>query len=120
MNILIADESRLNRLQLKSYIHQIWPIAVVYEESNLDAVIADVFDQNYDLLIIDIAVPGNENIKDFITQAVKYTKVIVFSETNNDEVKIKWINDIGVDAFLWKSASKENILSILMFVLSEV
>lgn len=120
MNILIADELKVYRLALKSYIHKLWPDAIVYEESSFDAVIKGVFDVAYDLLILDINVPGNSQLEDFVKQAIKYTKVIIFSEYDQgDSLRVKKLIDIGADAFFVKSASQEEVTSTLLFVLSE-
>ena len=120
MNILIADDLKIYRLALKSYIHKLWPDAVVYEESNLDSVVKDVFDIAYDLLILDINVPGNDQLEDFVKQAVKYTKVIIFSELEHDHPRVQNLIDIGADAFLSKAATQHEVSTTLLFVLSEV
>ncbi|RZL51274.1 MAG: response regulator transcription factor [Pedobacter sp.] len=119
MNILIADDIKIYRLAVKSYIHKLWPDAVVYEASNMDAVVEDVFDVEYDLLILDINMPGSDQLEDFVSQAVKYTKVIIFSEYNHDNPRAKKLIDLGADAFLSKSALEEEVISTLLFVFSE-
>ena len=116
MNILIADNNKANRLAIKSYIHKLWSEAVVYEENNLDAVVKDVFDVSYELLIIDINIPGNDQIEGFIKQATKYTKVIILSDLDNEEAGK--LAHLGIDAYLSKSASENEIMSTLLFVLS--
>ena len=119
MNILIADELKAYRLALKSYIHKLWPDAIVYEESSFDAVIKDVFDVEYDLLILDVNVPGNDQLEDFVKQAVKYTKVIIFAEADDAHPRVQRLVSLGADAFLSKAASEEEVTSTLLFVLSE-
>lgn len=119
MNILIADDVKIYRLAIKSYIHKLWPEAIVYEESNLDSVIKDVFDVEYDLLILSANMPGHEQIEDFIKQAIKYTKVIIFCECTEDSDKEKRLIELGADGFLSRSATEEEVKSILLFVFSE-
>jgi DNA-binding NarL/FixJ family response regulator len=119
MNVLIADDVKIYRLAIKSYIHKLWPEAIVYEESNLDSVIKDVFDVEYDLLILATDMPGHEQIEDFIKQAIKYTKVIISCNCTEDSVKAKRLIELGADGFLSKTATEEEVISTLLFVFSE-
>lgn len=119
MNILIADDVKIYRLAIKSYIHKLWPDAVVYEESNLDSVIKDVFDVVYDLLILAVNMPGNEQIEHFVIQAIKYTKVIIFCDCTEDSAKAKRLIELGADGFLSKTATEAEVISTLLFVFSE-
>ncbi|RZM13479.1 MAG: response regulator transcription factor, partial [Pedobacter sp.] len=57
MQILIADDLRIHRFNIKTYIQRLWANAVVYEAKNLDEVITCVFDTELDLLILDINMP---------------------------------------------------------------
>lgn len=118
MNILIADDLKIYRFALKSYIHKIWPDAIVYEASSLNEVVEGVFDMTYDLLILDINMPGSEMLENFVSQAVKYTKVIIFSEYDDKDVMVKNLLQIGADAFLPKSASEEEVINTLLFLFS--
>lgn len=116
MNILIADDLKIYRFAVKSYIHKLWPDAVVYEAASLNEVVENVFDVTYDLLILDINIPGGELLENFISQAIKYTKVIIFSEYNDEDEKVKNLLRIGADAFLSKSASQEEVINTLQFL----
>ena len=119
MNILIADDNNAYRPSIKSYIHKLWPEALVYEESNLDSVIRDVFDINYELLILATDIPGNEQLEDFVKQAVKYTKVIIFSDDVEDDAKANRLIQIGADTLMLKSAMEEEVISTLLFVFDQ-
>lgn len=116
MNILIADDNTIYRLGLKSYLHELWPQAMVYEESSLDSVVRDVFDIDYDLLILATDVPGNRQLADFVKQAVKYTKVIIFYNDQENGLKVKQFVDIGAHAVISKSATESEVKSNLLFV----
>ena len=117
-NILIADDLKIHRFNVKSYIHKLWADAVVYEANSLNEVIEDVFDIEFDLLILDINMPGSEQLEDFVSQAVKYTKVIIFSEYDKLDPRVENLLKIGADAFLSKSSSQEQVINTLQFLFS--
>lgn len=119
MNILIADDIEIYRFAIKSYLHRLWPDAIVYEESGLESVIRDVFDIEYDLLILSVDMPGHSQIEDFIKKAIKYTKVILSCNCTEDSAKAERLIKLGVDGFLSKTATEDEIISTLLFVLSE-
>ena len=120
MNILIGDSSKLYRLKLKSYIHTLWPEAIVYEEGSLDAVVVSVFAIGFDLLLLDINLPGSDDLHDFVRQAVLYTKVVICCEEVEDNPKARGFLAMGTEAFLLKSAKEEDTISTLLFVFSEI
>ncbi len=119
MNILIADDLSIYRLALKLYIHKQWPEAIVYEVNSMHEVFMNVFDVSYDLIIIDIYMPGNELLEVFVEQASKHTKVIIFSNLDKEDKRAQNLIRLGADAFLAKSAKQAEVISILQFVLSE-
>ncbi|WP_316771550.1 response regulator transcription factor [Pedobacter frigiditerrae] len=119
MNILIADDLKIYRLALKLYIHKHWPEAVVYEASTMHEVVEDVFDVEFDLLILDINMPGSELLEGFVAQAIKYTKIIIFSDMDNDDPRVENLIKIGADAFLPKMSQQATVISTLEFVFSE-
>ena len=118
MNILIADDLKIYRLALKLYIHKQWPEAVVYEASSMHEVVADVFDVVYDLLILDIDMPGSELLESFVAQAIKYTKVVIFSSYEKEDKRVENLVKIGAEAFISKTAQQDEVISILQFVFS--
>ncbi len=82
-------------------------------------VFMNVFDMSYDLIIIDIYMPGNELLEAFVEQASKHTKVIIFSNLDKEDKRAQNLIRLGADAFLAKSAKQAEVISILQFVLSE-
>lgn len=119
MNILIADDNEVYRFVIKSYIHRLWPEAIVYEESSLESVIRDVFDVEYDLLILSVDMPGHTQMDDFIKKAIKYTKVVLSCNCTENNAKAERLMGIGVEGFLSKTATEDEVISTLLFVLSE-
>lgn len=115
-NILIADSVSGNSFTVKSCIHRLWPNVTVFEAISVNEVVERIFEQDFDLLILDINIAGNENIEEFISYAVKYTRVVIFSAYDSTDPKIKNLLQIGADAFLPKPVSEQELISILRFL----
>lgn len=116
MNILIADDLKIHRFNIKAHIHKLWGDTVVYEASSLSEVIEDVFDVEFDLLILDVNMSGNEQLEDFVNQAIKYTKVIIFSEYDELDPRVENLLLLGADGFIAKSATQEQVSSMLLLL----
>ncbi|RZL69492.1 MAG: response regulator transcription factor [Pedobacter sp.] len=119
MNILVADDLEIYRLGMKLYLKQIWPLAYIGEAESLHEVINQVFDVFYDLLILDIDMPGTELLEDFIVQAIKYTKVVLFSSFDINEERVVNLMSIGTHVFIPKTASKEEVINSLYLLFKE-
>jgi len=118
MYILIANDCKDLRLELKLKLHKTYPDAVIYEANSLYEVFTDVFDVTYDLLILDLNMPGNDQLENFVGKAVKYTKIIILSVYSNNNKRINELIALGADAFLKTSANEEEIASVLSFLFS--
>lgn len=119
MNILIADDLRIYRLILKSYIHKHWPDAIIYEANTMYQVVTDVFEVKFDLLILDINMPGSQLLEAFVSQAIKYTKVVIFSCLYKDDPRIDNLIKIGAEGFLSKLSQQADVISTLEFIFNQ-
>lgn len=104
---------------MKLYINKQWPNAVVYEVGSLHETIDAVFDVDYDLLILDIEMPGSELLEHFVAQATKHTRVVIFSSYDNNDSRVVNLLKIGANGFISKTASQEQVISTLLFVFGE-
>ncbi|KQC01167.1 hypothetical protein [Pedobacter sp. Hv1] len=107
MNILISLDFTLYEIVKKN-----WPKAFIQEVNSFDGVFRSIFNLKYELLILDVDMPGNEKLAIFISKAVFFCKVAVFSSKNN----IAAINRMmvaGAHVFLPSKLSSKEITNIL-------
>ncbi|WP_379092381.1 response regulator [Pedobacter sp. UC225_65] len=116
MNILIADNLGIYRFGLKAIIYDVWTDALVDEVSNFDEMMESIFEKNFDLLVIDTEMQGNEKLESFICQAVNYTRIIIVSEHQHTNTRVKHLLNIGADALLSKSTSMAEVINTLQLI----
>ncbi|MEE1944867.1 hypothetical protein VRU48_07110 [Pedobacter sp. KR3-3] len=117
MNILIADKIGVYRFGFKTIIGELWTDAVVSEACNFDKAIELVFDNNFDLLVLDIELAPQELLANFIGKAIRHTKVVMLlGDCLNEEASS--LSKIGADAIIFRSTSKEEVSDILKWMFS--
>ena len=109
MRILIADDEQLIRFGLKLVLRTLWPDVEVSETENVDGVVALLAHSAFDLVILDIQMPGGEGLEDLIRFMLVETRVIVFSGYEPTSPRIQSLRDAGVDEFIFKDASVNEI-----------
>ena len=116
MNILIPKELKIYNLNLKLHFTLMWEDSNLFETETLNQVIEDVFETKFELIILDIDMEDNDKIEQFVAKAIRYTKIIIF--TNNSELSNREMQllEIGADAIVSKHASPEDIISTLNLV----
>jgi len=60
--ILIVDDSLLTRMMLKSLLGQLAPDCIVTEANGADAALAAVATQQFDLISLDMTMPGRDGL----------------------------------------------------------
>ncbi|RZK60680.1 MAG: response regulator [Pedobacter sp.] len=109
LKVLIADDERLVRFGLKLVLKSIWPQVEISEAENVDGVVALITKISYDLVILDIQMPGSDGLENLIRFMLVETKVIVFSGYEPTSPRIQSLRDAGVDEFIFKDASVNEI-----------
>ncbi|RYF25583.1 MAG: response regulator transcription factor [Flavobacteriales bacterium] len=110
MNILIADEFPIYRFIIRSYVSRCCPKASIVDVGNMADVTKEYSINKFDLLILDAHMAGSQGLEAFVAEAVKKAKVIIFTEYEINSTKTKRLRDLGVSAFLLKSASSKEVL----------
>jgi DNA-binding NarL/FixJ family response regulator len=119
MNILIAANLGVYRFGFKKLIQNLWAEeAMVYEASNFQEIMENVYAQQFDLLVLDTEMFVKEQLESFISQAINHTRVIILSELDHSHERISKFLKIGADALLSKSSPQEQVINTLKFILS--
>jgi len=118
MKILIADDHQIIRYGLKLVLRSIWARCTVYEANELDKSVSVISNQDLDLIIFDINMPGSENLEDLIRFIPEETKVVIFSAYDKCSQRIESLKRAGAKTFLFKDASVEELKSVFssMFI----
>lgn len=111
MNILIVDRFDIYRFGLKSLLLNKWTNIIVQEIGNFEEMLELVGNTDFDLLILDLEIAPQQLIKEFISKAINYTKVIVLLESAQENHKMKDL--FMADAVSYKSASIEYLLNTI-------
>lgn len=118
--ILIADDHGVVRLGLSLIIKKQRPNAYVKEVDNYQKVLESIYEECFDLIILDINMPDG-NFQDTL-QRIKSncssTKVLVFSSQDESLYAIRYLK-MGADGFLHKLANDDTIKKALIKMLDK-
>lgn len=108
MNILIIEDHPLIKIGLKHLIRESAPKAVLTQADSFPAGMALMDTSKFDLLILDIEVPGGQNIKMMDMVRKKQSEIIILIHSGHDEdtYALPYLQ-AGADGFLSKQSSQE-------------
>ncbi|RZM07398.1 MAG: response regulator transcription factor [Pedobacter sp.] len=109
MRILVADDEQLIRFGLKLVLKGLWPDVSISEAESLDGVVSLLTVLTFDLVILDIHMPGSDGLENLIRFMLAETKVIIFSGYEPTSPRIESLREAGVDEFIFKNASLDEI-----------
>lgn len=109
MKILIADDEQIIRFGLKLVLKNLWQDVSIEEAETLDGVVSLLTEFSFDLVILDIHMPGGDGLENLIRFMLQETKVVIFSSYEKTSARIKLLKDAGVGLFIFKDASIEEI-----------
>ncbi|MBC7935575.1 MAG: response regulator transcription factor [Rhizobacter sp.] len=117
--ILIAEDHLVVRMGTTLLIKDLYPDAVVVEADSFDIALKEMKTRNFDLVILDIHLPGgdNTNMIDAIKIRQKEAYILVFSSYEEEIYALRYI-DSGADGFLSKKSSGEETRSAIRKVLN--
>ena len=117
---LIADDHVIVREGLKSIIRDISPFMQVDEATNGDQVFDFVKRTDYDILVLDVNMPGTDAIT-LITNILAYKeecRILVFS-MNEEHLYAKRFLKLGVLGYLDKESDADEIKKALVAVFND-
>jgi two-component system invasion response regulator UvrY len=116
---LVADDHAIVRMGLKTLLKDLRPFAQVEEAAEGDTVTALVKKNDYDMLILDINMPGTDAMT-LICNLLAYkekTRILVFS-MNSEVLYAKRLFKLGVLGYLSKDSPAEEIRQAIESVLN--
>ena len=110
MRILIADDHPLIRNGIKEIIYDISSSYIIDEAEDALVVVKKVVANDYDIIILDISIPGGGGLNELkqIKQLKKDTKVLMLT-TYNDEQYINRALKLGASGYLTKSTAADEL-----------
>lgn len=116
--ILIIDDHSIIRVGITFLIRQEIPSAVIDEAKSGDAAVALLKKTTYDLVMLDVNIPGTDTI-DFISYlltATPHLNILIFT-MNPEEWYGRRFLKMGVKGFLNKESPEEEIKKAILTVL---
>jgi len=108
MNILIIEDHPLIRIGLRQLISEADSKATVAQSDNFPGGLVLLDQEKFDLLILDIDIPGGENIRMMEIIRKKQPEILILIHSGYDEdVYALPYMQAGADGFLSKQASHE-------------
>ncbi|WP_254412666.1 response regulator transcription factor [Dyadobacter diqingensis] len=108
MNVIIIEDHPLVRFALKHMIHEGFPKAVVQMADTFPAGLNLLATAKSDILILDIEVPGGENIRMIDMIRKKQPNIVILIHSGHDEeVYALPYLQAGADGYISKTASSE-------------
>lgn len=118
-NILIADDHTIVRLGVLLVVKSMFLNANISEAETLDQAIAQLEERPFDLLILDINIPGGNNLQ--MIDAVKLRqpniKILIFSGYEEQLFALNYLQ-AGADGYLVKYSSEDDIKTALKTVMN--
>ncbi len=116
--ILIADDHGIVRLGTSIVVKEALPLARVTQAEDFDEMIALLSEKAYDLLLLDINMPGGNNIKMVEKILIKQPtiKILVFSSYDETLYALRYLQ-AGAAGYLNKNTSKADLKDAVLTVL---
>jgi len=117
--IIIADDHAVVRTGLQFILDETHDLRIVDEAGNGDELIEKLHKKYYDLVILDINMPGKDasDVLAEIKKEFSELPVVIFSMNSNEAFALRMISN-GASAFINKETSAQNLIEILRKVVS--
>lgn len=111
MKILVADDHAIVRKGLIQLLHEAYPSAVITEVTNSQEVLDQINQQTWDVVLMDISMPGRngvDTLKQIRSNGVK-VPILMLSAHPEDQYAIRVLK-AGASGFLNKESATEELL----------
>jgi len=118
--ILISEDHSIIRLGIGMLIGDLLPKAQITEAGTLEQTLGCLENSRYDLLILDINIPGGDNFNmiNLIRQKQPDIRILIFSGYDEHIYALPYIN-AGVNGFVAKEASHQEFKNAVIAVLRD-
>ncbi len=118
-NVLIIDDHPVVRMAMIFVIRDIYQDANIFEANEFPEGISILNNNPISLVILDIHIPGGQDIKmiSMIKSLQHKTKVLIFSGLHEDQYALKYVQ-AGADGFLSKRSDPESYGEAITTVLN--
>jgi two-component system, NarL family, invasion response regulator UvrY len=119
MKFLISDDHAIVRKGLKTLLQEEFPKAEFFEAVNSNEALAIVSDNDLDVILLDISMPGRnglETLKQMRSQGVK-SPILMISMHSEDQYAIRALK-AGASGFINKESANDELLSAVHKVLA--
>lgn len=118
-NILIADDHTIVRLGITILIRDMLPKVYIRDVDNFDLALKEMAKRHYDLIILDINIPGGDNLQmiDVLRLRQPKIKILIFSAYDEELYALRYLQ-AGADGYLVKHSSEHEIKTALQQILN--
>ncbi|SFC15994.1 DNA-binding response regulator, NarL/FixJ family, contains REC and HTH domains [Parapedobacter composti] len=115
--VLIADDHGIVRLGTSIVIKEALPLANITQAGDVDELIRFLSEKQYDLLLLDINMPGGNNITmvEKVLAVQPGIKILVFSSYDETLYALRYLQ-AGASGYLSKNASKTELKNAILAV----
>ncbi|MEO8513577.1 MAG: response regulator transcription factor [Ignavibacteria bacterium] len=119
MNILIADDHSVVRRGIKQILSEEPDIQMIGEASSSDEVMTRLYENEWDLLILDITMPGKSGLDAIIEikQRKPFLKILILSMHPEEEIAIRALKS-GADGYLNKDSAPGELIRAIKKVMA--
>ncbi|MCF2447120.1 response regulator transcription factor [Dyadobacter sp. CY345] len=109
MNLLIIDDFTLIRLGVRTIVSELDPTVNFYEAESFPQGLSMIEQRQFDMVILDINIPGSENVRMIELIRAKQREITIFIYSAHDETiyALPFLK-AGADGFLSKTASLDD------------
>lgn len=119
-NILLVDDHVIIRAGLKMFIEGLIPLSVIEEAENGDTAFEKIKQKDYDLLILDVNMPGTDSFGLVSNiMAVKPESKILMLSMNAEEIYAKKYLMLGAQGYVGKDAPESEIKKAIETILND-
>lgn len=118
-SVLITDDHGIVRLGASIVVEETIDEVEIHQASNFDEMIGLIKEKNFDLLLMDINMPGGNNIKMIgeILSIQKDLKILVFSSYEESIYALRYIQE-GAVGYINKNSNKNLLKDAIQTVLN--